>query len=80
MKLSMLRIVLDGGSGRFLKPALVTEPFSLLFVYYQPVKGIDDLKNIATIASGSVEMGRIIAQAFEKVGEKLSLFINVHFL
>merc|ERR1719159_173624 len=34
-----------------------------------PVSGIDDLKNVATIASGSVEMGRIIAQAAEKVGE-----------
>merc|ERR550539_1460014 len=42
----------------------------------KPVKGIDDLKNIATIASGSVEMGRIIAQAFEKVGENGSTVIE----
>uniref|UniRef100_A0A6V2A4W8 Uncharacterized protein n=1 Tax=Ditylum brightwellii TaxID=49249 RepID=A0A6V2A4W8_9STRA len=35
----------------------------------QPVTGIEDLKNVATIASGSAEMGRIIAQAFDKVGD-----------
>mmetsp|Transcript_16588 Transcript_16588/g.30183 ORF Transcript_16588/g.30183 Transcript_16588/m.30183 type:complete len:586 (-) Transcript_16588:116-1873(-) len=34
-----------------------------------PISGIEDLKNVATIASGSVDMGRIIAQAFDKVGE-----------
>ena len=33
----------------------------------QLVTGTDDLKNVATI--GSVAMGRIIAQTFEKVGE-----------
>ncbi len=37
---------------------------------------MDDLKNVATIASGSVEMGRIIAQAFEKVGENGSTVIE----
>jgi len=42
----------------------------------KPVKGIEDLKNVATIASGSVEMGRIIAQAFEKVGENGSTVIE----
>ena len=42
----------------------------------QPVQGIEDLKNVATIASGSVEMGRIIAQAFEKVGENGSTVIE----
>ncbi len=34
------------------------------------------MKNVATIASGSVEMGRIIAQAFEKVGENGSTVIE----
>lgn len=42
----------------------------------KPVTGTDDLKNVATIASGSVEMGRIIAQAFEKVGENGSTVIE----
>lgn len=42
----------------------------------QPVKGTEDLKNVATIASGSIEMGRIIAQAFEKVGENGSTVIE----
>jgi chaperonin GroEL len=42
----------------------------------KPVTGIDDLKNVATIASGSVEMGRIIAQAFDKVGENGSTVIE----
>lgn len=42
----------------------------------KPVKGIEDLKNVATIASGSIEMGRIIAQAFEKVGENGSTVIE----
>jgi len=41
-----------------------------------PVSGIDDLKNVATIASGSVEMGRIIAQAAEKVGETGSTVVE----
>jgi len=41
-----------------------------------PVQGIEDLKNVATIASGSVEMGRIIAQAFDKVGETGSTVIE----
>jgi chaperonin GroEL len=42
----------------------------------KPVKGIEDLRNVATIASGSIEMGRIIAQAFEKVGENGSTVIE----
>lgn len=42
----------------------------------KPVEGIDDLRNVATIASGSVEMGRIIAQAFDKVGETGSTVIE----
>ena len=44
--------------------------------HLQPVQGTEDLKNVATIASGSVEMGRIIAQAFEKVGENGSTVIE----
>mmetsp|Transcript_16979 Transcript_16979/g.20736 ORF Transcript_16979/g.20736 Transcript_16979/m.20736 type:complete len:588 (+) Transcript_16979:143-1906(+) len=44
--------------------------------FAKPVKGVDDLKNVATIASGSIEMGRIIAQAFEKVGENGSTVIE----
>jgi len=42
----------------------------------KPVEGIDDLKNVATIACGSVEMGRIIAQAVDKVGETGSTVIE----
>lgn len=42
----------------------------------KPIAGIDDLKNVATIASGSVDMGRIIAQAFDKVGENGSTVIE----
>jgi len=41
-----------------------------------PVKGIEDLKNVATIASGSIEMGRIIAQAADKVGETGSTVVE----
>ncbi|KAG8466699.1 hypothetical protein KFE25_008078 [Diacronema lutheri] len=33
-----------------------------------PIKGNDDLRSIATISCNSVEMGRIIATAFERVG------------
>jgi chaperonin GroEL len=40
------------------------------------VNGVDDLKNVATIASGSVEMGRIIAQAADKVGETGSTVVE----
>ena len=40
------------------------------------VAGIDDLQSVATIASGSVDMGRIIAQAFDKVGENGSTVIE----
>ena len=40
------------------------------------VTGIDDLQSVATIASGSVDMGRIIAQAFDKVGENGSTVIE----
>jgi len=42
----------------------------------KPVTGIDDLKSVATIASGSVEMGRIIAQAADKVGETGSTVVE----
>lgn len=38
--------------------------------------GIDDLKNVATIASGSIEMGRIIAQAADKVGDTGSTVVE----
>ncbi|KAL3916310.1 MAG: hypothetical protein SGILL_005236 [Bacillariaceae sp.] len=41
-----------------------------------PVTGVDDLKNVATIASGSVEMGRIIAQAADKVGDTGSTVVE----
>jgi len=37
---------------------------------------VDDLKNIATIASGSIEMGRIIAQAADKVGDTGSTVVE----
>jgi chaperonin GroEL len=42
----------------------------------KPVTGIDDLKNVATIASGSIEMGRIIAQAADKVGDTGSTVVE----
>jgi len=42
----------------------------------RPVAGIDDLKNVATIASGSFEMGKIIAQAFDRIGETGSTVIE----
>ena len=42
----------------------------------QEVQAIDDLKNVATIASGSVEMGRIIAQAADKVGDTGSTVVE----
>jgi chaperonin GroEL len=45
-------------------------------VYRQDVTGIEDLKNVATIASGSVEMGRIIAQATDKVGDTGSTVVE----
>lgn len=38
--------------------------------------GIDDLKNVATIACGSIEMGRIIAQAVDKVGDTGSTVVE----
>eukprot|EP00980_Cylindrotheca_fusiformis_P007098 scaffold1489_cov194-Cylindrotheca_fusiformis.AAC.8 len=41
-----------------------------------PVTGIDDLRNVARIASGSVEMGRIIAQAADKVGDTGSTVVE----
>mmetsp|Transcript_28958 Transcript_28958/g.44516 ORF Transcript_28958/g.44516 Transcript_28958/m.44516 type:complete len:591 (-) Transcript_28958:83-1855(-) len=40
------------------------------------VSGIDDLKNVATIAANSVEMGRIIAQAADKVGDTGSTVVE----
>jgi len=42
----------------------------------KPVTGIEDLKNVATIASGSAEMGRIIAQAADKVGDTGSTVVE----
>jgi len=42
----------------------------------KPVKGIDDLRNVATIACGSDEMGRIIASAFDKIGDTGSTVIE----
>lgn len=42
----------------------------------RPVTGIEDLKNVATIASGSAEMGRIIAAAFDKIGETGSTVVE----
>lgn len=42
----------------------------------RPVQGIDDLKNVATIASGSIEMGKIIAQAYDRIGETGSTVIE----
>merc|ERR1712071_250559 len=42
----------------------------------RPVQGIDDLKNVATIASGSIEMGKIIAQAYDRIGETGSTVIG----
>lgn len=42
----------------------------------KPVSGIEDLKNVATIASGSIEMGRIIAQATDKVGDTGSTVVE----
>ncbi|GMH52871.1 hypothetical protein TrRE_jg2500, partial [Triparma retinervis] len=41
-----------------------------------PISSIEDLRNVATIASGSVEMGRIIATAFDKVGETGSTVVE----
>jgi chaperonin GroEL len=40
------------------------------------VSGIEDLKNVAIIASGSLEMGRIIAQATDKVGDNGSVIVE----
>jgi chaperonin GroEL len=48
----------------------------LMFNRPQPVSGIEDLKNVATIASGSIEMGRIIAQATDKVGDTGSTVVE----
>jgi chaperonin GroEL len=42
----------------------------------QEVDSIDDLRNVATIASGSVEMGRLIAQAADKVGDTGSTVVE----
>ena len=42
----------------------------------RPVQGIEDLKNVATIASGSFEMGKIIAQAYDRIGETGSTVIE----
>lgn len=42
----------------------------------QQINGVEDLQSVATIASGSVDMGRIIAQAYDKVGENGSTVIE----
>lgn len=42
----------------------------------RPVSGIEDLRNVATIASGSFEMGKIIAQAYDRIGETGSTVIE----
>jgi len=42
----------------------------------KPIAGVDDLKNVAVIASGSLEMGRIIAQAADKVGDTGSTVVE----
>jgi len=42
----------------------------------QKINGVEDLQSVAIIASGSVDMGRIIAQAFDKVGENGSTVIE----
>jgi len=42
----------------------------------RPVTGTEDLKNVATIASGSAEMGRIIASAYEKIGDTGSTVVE----
>ena len=42
----------------------------------RPVTGTEDLKNVATIASGSTEMGRIIASAYEKIGDTGSTVVE----
>jgi len=42
----------------------------------RPVSGIEDLKNVAIIASGSQEMGKIIAQAYDRIGETGSTVIE----
>lgn len=41
-----------------------------------PVSGVDDLRSVATIASGSADMGGIIARAYDKVGENGSTVIE----
>ena len=51
-------------------------PSDFVHSILQPVTGVDDLKNVATIASGSVEMGRIIAQAADKVGDTGSTVVE----
>jgi chaperonin GroEL len=61
------------GEGLFCLPLL---PFSDVLYFLQPITGIDDLKAVATIASGSVEMGRIIAQAQDKVGDTGSTVVE----
>eukprot|EP00526_Cylindrotheca_closterium_P006156 CAMPEP_0113623256 /NCGR_PEP_ID=MMETSP0017_2-20120614/11956_1 /TAXON_ID=2856 /ORGANISM="Cylindrotheca closterium" /LENGTH=588 /DNA_ID=CAMNT_0000533185 /DNA_START=55 /DNA_END=1821 /DNA_ORIENTATION=+ /assembly_acc=CAM_ASM_000147 len=52
---------------------LVSEKIKELAV---PVTGIEDLRNVATIASGSIDMGRIIAQAADKVGDTGSTVVE----
>ena len=57
-------------------PRLYDSPLPLHINKRQSITGIDDLQSVATIASGSVDMGRIIAQAFDKVGENGSTVIE----
>lgn len=62
---------------RFLANILLHLVSILIFDFsIQDVESIDDLRNVATIASGSIEMGRIIAQAADKVGETGSTVVE----
>lgn len=55
---------------------LFSTDFLLGSITLQDVTGIEDLKNVATIACGSIEMGRIIAQATDKVGDTGSTVVE----
>jgi chaperonin GroEL len=55
---------------------IVYKPLLTACFCLKPITGIDDLKSVATIASGSIEMGRIIAQAYDKVGDTGSTVVE----
>jgi len=44
--------------------------------YTKNISGIEDIKDIASIASNSKDMGQIVAQAFHKVGEYGSVILE----